>query len=134
MNRSAKNPGETIAYNIAYFRKKQNLSQSELGEMCYLSKSEISRYETLTVIPDAVQVKLIADALGISISMLYNEDVHGLPGIADADHHMCQRSVSEKVDFIVNRIIHIESDYARLDKTICQSFDRLIDYFKSNNS
>ena len=134
MNKSVSNPGETVAYNIAYFRKRQNLTQAELGEMCYLSKSEISRYETSAVIPDAVQVKLIADALDINISMLYSEDISALAGASDPEYAVIQRSVSEKVDFIANRIIHLESDYARLDEMICQSFERLMEYFKSNYS
>lgn len=59
-----------IGRNLAFFRMAQKLSQPELGELCHMSQSKISRFETdeQSALPE--EIEQIAAALGIGAELL----------------------------------------------------------------
>ena len=67
----------TVGENIRAFRKKQGLSQRELGEKVGKKQQQIGQYEAGTRSPKINTIKAIANALGCSVNDLqprYTED------------------------------------------------------------
>lgn len=60
----------TISENLAFYRRKRNLTQKELAEKTGLSISFISHIENKVSEPSDENLKKIADALGVSVSDL----------------------------------------------------------------
>lgn len=61
---------EILAQNIAFFRKKLNLSQSELGAKIQYSNKNISKWEKGETVPDIFTIKKLANVFGVSIDTL----------------------------------------------------------------
>jgi transcriptional regulator with XRE-family HTH domain len=61
-----------IAENIAYYRKKMNLTQFELAEKLNYSDKSISKWERAEGIPTVVVLKEICDFFGISLNDITN--------------------------------------------------------------
>lgn len=66
---------KTIARNIRNIRTLRDFTQDQLAIRCNMSNSTISRFENCESIPNAVQLKLIASALGVNVGELYDETV-----------------------------------------------------------
>lgn len=60
----------TISENLAFYRRKRNLTQKELAKKTGLSISFISHIENKVSEPSDENLKKIADALGVSVSDL----------------------------------------------------------------
>ncbi len=69
----------TFACYMKMYRKKYNLSQAEMAEICSLygephkikfAMSEISGYETMKTIPTMPKFQVLMNVLGINVSML----------------------------------------------------------------
>lgn len=63
---------EILSQNIAFFRKKLNLSQSELGAKIQNSNKNISKWEKGETTPDIFTLKKLAVVFGISVDTLLN--------------------------------------------------------------
>lgn len=61
---------ETIAQNIAFFRKKLDMSQTELGKALNYSNKNISKWEKAETTPDIFTLKKLANIFGITIDTL----------------------------------------------------------------
>ncbi len=61
-----------LSQNIAFFRKKLNLSQSELGAKIQNSNKNISKWEKGETTPDIFTLKKLASIFGVSIDTLLN--------------------------------------------------------------
>lgn len=61
---------EILASNIAFFRKKMNLSQTELADLLQYSNKNISKWEQAETTPDIFTLKKLADIFGVSIDTL----------------------------------------------------------------
>lgn len=59
-----------IAENIAFFRKKMNLSQTELADKLKYSNKNISKWEQGDTTPDIFTLRKLADIYGVSIDTL----------------------------------------------------------------
>lgn len=59
-----------IAENIAFFRKKMNLSQTELANKLKYSNKNISKWEQGDTTPDIFTLSKLADIYGVSIDTL----------------------------------------------------------------
>jgi transcriptional regulator with XRE-family HTH domain len=55
---------------ITMLRKQKSISQSELADICKISRDAISKYERNEIIPSVEYAKRIADELGVSIDFL----------------------------------------------------------------
>lgn len=64
----------TIGDNIKKFRKENNLTQKELAYKSSLSRSYLADLERDRYNPSLDSLKLIADSLGVSVSVLLDED------------------------------------------------------------
>lgn len=64
---------ETVAKNIAYFRKKLNMTQLELAEKLNYSDKSISKWERAEALPDALVLKQLADMFHIKVDDLMSE-------------------------------------------------------------
>lgn len=62
-----------IASNIAYYRKKMNLTQLELAEKLNYSDKTISKWERGEGIPSVVVLKEIVDFFGITLNDIISE-------------------------------------------------------------
>lgn len=61
-----------VAENIAYYRKKMNLTQFELAEKLNYSDKSISKWERAEGIPTLVVLKEICDFFGITLNDITN--------------------------------------------------------------
>jgi len=59
--------------NLRYFRKKQKISQQELGQLIDKPQTTISDWENGKYLPDIDDAVKIASALGVSVSELLGE-------------------------------------------------------------
>ena len=57
-----------IAENLAYYRKKSLLTQSELASKLNYSDKSISKWERAEGVPDIYILKQLADLYGISVN------------------------------------------------------------------
>ncbi len=60
-----------LGLNIAYYRKKKNISQLKLAEMVNISRTHMSRIETAECAPSIDVIFDICDALEIEPSKLF---------------------------------------------------------------
>lgn len=63
---------EILAQNIAFFRKKLNLSQSELGAKIQYSNKNISKWEKGETTPDIFTLKKLSCIFGVPVDTLLN--------------------------------------------------------------
>ena len=61
---------KTIAQNIAFFRKRMNITQTDLAKMLQYSNKNISKWEQGETIPDIFTLKKISIIFGISLDTL----------------------------------------------------------------
>ena len=61
---------EIIAQNIAFFRKKLDMSQTELGKTLNYSNKNISKWEKAETTPDIFTLKKLSNIFGITIDTL----------------------------------------------------------------
>ena len=64
----------TFGEKLKYYRLASNLTQEELANKCGMKKQSISRYEKSDREPNIYIAKTIADALGISLEALADEE------------------------------------------------------------
>ena len=64
-----------LGENILKLRKKQGLSQEQLGELVNVTRQTISNWELNETTPNPGQLKLLSKALNVSIDELLNNDV-----------------------------------------------------------
>lgn len=65
---------EIVAKNIAYYRKKNNLTQFELAEKLNYSDKSISKWERAESLPDIIILKKLADLFKISVNDFFVEN------------------------------------------------------------
>ena len=68
----SENDKKILARNIAFFRKKINLSQVALAKMIKTSNKNISKWEQGETIPDIFTIKKLANIFNISVDTLLN--------------------------------------------------------------
>lgn len=66
----------TIGENIKKYRKERGFTQKELAERSNLSRSYLADLERNRYNPSLDSLKLIADSLGIHVSILLGENKH----------------------------------------------------------
>ena len=64
-----------LGENILKLRKRQGLSQEQLGELVNVTRQTISNWELNETTPNPGQLKLLSKALNVSIDELLNNDV-----------------------------------------------------------
>ena len=67
---------QTIAKNIAHYRKALNLTQAEFAEKLKYSDKAISKWERGESLPDVVMMRQLADFFGISLDKLTSVHVY----------------------------------------------------------
>lgn len=63
--------------NILKLRKQRGLSQEELGELTSVTRQTISNWELGETTPNPEQLKLLSNALNISIDELLDNEIKG---------------------------------------------------------
>ena len=63
---------KVFADTIRQLRSEKGLSQAQLAEQIYVTRSTIARWETGSRMPDAVMISRLAKSLGVNISTLYS--------------------------------------------------------------
>ncbi|MBQ3003909.1 MAG: helix-turn-helix transcriptional regulator [Clostridia bacterium] len=69
----------TVGERIQYHRKKQNLSQEELGQKLLVSRQTVSLWETDQTLPTVDNLRLLRDIFGISIDELLGVEPASVP-------------------------------------------------------
>lgn len=64
---------QTLAANIAYYRKQCNLTQDELAEMIYYSGKSVSKWERGEGVPDIFVLVMLAEIFDITVNDLICE-------------------------------------------------------------
>ncbi len=73
MNEEKVELGRILAENIAYYRKKLNLTQLELAEKLNYSDKSVSKWERAEGIPDVFVLKELSVFFGVSIDTLLSK-------------------------------------------------------------
>jgi transcriptional regulator with XRE-family HTH domain len=68
---------QRIADNLIYYRKLNNMTQTELAERINYSDKSVSKWECAAGIPDIFVLALLADLYGISVNDFLNEKEPG---------------------------------------------------------
>lgn len=68
----------TLGQNILEFRKKNGLSQEQLGEKVNVTRQTISNWELGETTPNPEQLKLLSKTLGVSIDELVDNDLENV--------------------------------------------------------
>ena len=66
---------KTIGENIAYFRKKNKLTQEELAEKLSVTSQAVSKWECDTSYPDITSMQTLAKTLGVTVDELINGEL-----------------------------------------------------------
>lgn len=61
---------KTIAQNIVFFRKRMNLTQTDLAKILQYSNKNISKWEQAETMPDIFTLKKLAKIFGVSLDTL----------------------------------------------------------------
>ena len=70
----------TFSEKLLDLRKQENLSQEALAEKLDVSRQAISRWESGTAMPDAMNLLQLSKLFGVSIDYLLNDELtHSLP-------------------------------------------------------
>lgn len=73
----------TMGQRIRGLRKKRGLTQEKLGELCGISGAAIGSYEADSTVPKLRVVEKLAQALGVSPSVILEEN---LPAVQPDEH------------------------------------------------
>lgn len=85
-----------IADNVKLYRKKENLTQTELAELAELSLDSIKRIESGKRTMSLENFMRIADALHVSLSFLVYEQADRIPEIERIHYILKGRSEKQK--------------------------------------
>lgn len=83
---------KTIGENIAYFRKKNKLTQEELAEKLSVTSQAVSKWECDTSYPDITGMQALAKTLGTTVDELINGEQQ-LPQINEAPKDQIDRRI-----------------------------------------
>ena len=72
---------KTVADNIAYYRRREGMTQGELAAKLHYSDKSVSKWERAESVPDAYVLMQIADCFGVTIADLTRS---GDPAVTDA--------------------------------------------------
>ena len=67
------NSQELLSYNILLLRKEEKLTQTKLAEMAGITRKHLCAIEKGRVFPSSTIIDSIANALGVSPSLLFKE-------------------------------------------------------------
>ena len=68
----------SLGENILDYRKKNGLSQEQLGEKVNVTRQTISNWELDETTPNPEQLKLLSSALNTSVDDLLDNDIHNI--------------------------------------------------------
>lgn len=83
---------KTIGENIAYFRKKNKLTQEELAEKLSVTSQAVSKWECDSSYPDITGMQSLAKALGVTVDEIINGEKQ-LPEIVEAPQEKIDRRI-----------------------------------------
>ena len=83
---------KTIGENIAYFRKKNKLTQEELAEKLSVTSQAVSKWECDSSYPDITGMQALAKILGVTVDEIINGE-RQLPEIIEAPKDKIDRRI-----------------------------------------
>ena len=83
---------KTIGENIAYFRKKNKLTQEELAEKLSVTSQAVSKWECDSSYPDITGIQSLAKILGVTVDDLLTGE-KALPEIIEAPKEKIDRRI-----------------------------------------
>ena len=83
---------KTIGENIAYFRKKNKLTQEELAEKLSVTSQAVSKWECDSSYPDITGMQALAKTLGVTVDELINGEQQ-LPEVSEAPKEQIDRRI-----------------------------------------
>lgn len=117
----------SIGENIAKYRKAKGLTQEQLGELLGVTNQAVSKWESSVSMPDVMLLPEIANALGITLDVLYGIQKTEVKVKADdfpkaANDHLIEFMVKQSgVWFAFNKSQEENINYHK--KTIYESSD-----------
>ena len=83
---------KTIGENIAYFRKKNKLTQEELAEKLSVTSQAVSKWECDSSYPDITGMQALAKVLGVTIDEIINGEQQ-IPELSEAPKEKIDRRI-----------------------------------------
>lgn len=98
-----------LGEQIFTHRKKQRLSQEQLGALVGVTRQTISNWELNETLPDAKQLLALSDALAVSIDTLLDHDIHSSleQKVNDVDTKVVKNTKLLRMNFILILMIII---------------------------
>lgn len=105
----------TLGEKIKIYRLKKKFSQQDLGELAETHQKNISKYEQDLVIPSAITLKKIADALTVSTDFLLGgEDSNAIKDVALLKYF---KDIDSMPDSVKQALLKVIDAYVRDYKT-----------------
>lgn len=83
---------KTIGENIAYFRKKNKLTQEELAEKLSVTSQAVSKWECDSSYPDITGMQALAKILGVTVDEIINGEQQ-MPELSEAPKDQIDRRI-----------------------------------------
>lgn len=98
-----------LGEQIFAHRKKQRLSQEQLGALVGVTRQTISNWELNETLPDAKQLLALSNALAVSIDTLLDHDIHSSleQKVNDVDTNVVKNTKLLRMNFILILMIII---------------------------
>lgn len=98
-----------LGEQIFAHRKKQRLSQEQLGALVGVTRQTISNWELNETLPDAKQLLALSNALAVSIDTLLDHDIHSSleQKVNDVDTKVVKNTKLLRMNFILILMIII---------------------------
>lgn len=92
-----------LGEQIFAHRKKQRLSQEQLGALVGVTRQTISNWELNETLPDAKQLLALSNALAVSIDTLLDHDIHSAleQKVNDVDTKVVKNTKLLRMNFIL---------------------------------
>lgn len=100
-----------LGERVRYFRKKRNLTQTQLANLCQISQGAVAQIEKSQTLPSLDTLKKIASVLRVQIALFFATD-----------------------DTIVLDIKRLKTDYPKrsdLNPTLLRALNKINDYIKT---
>lgn len=105
----------TLGEKIKIYRLKKKFSQQDLGELSETHQKNISKYEQDMVIPSAITLKKIADALAVSTDFLLGSEDNTV--IKDVTLLKYFKEIDNMPDDVKQALLKVIDAYVRDYKT-----------------
>ena len=86
----------SLSQNIRKYRLEKELTQEQLASLLGVSAQAVSKWETSETYPDGALLVPLANALGVSLDVLFDYRMHSMEDISERIQHLIRNTPREK--------------------------------------